>query len=163
MQITKTEYSFSGSPAEFKAVEHLFTPASPSIHIKGADADATPASPDVSAAAMTSANGAEGKLTAAAVEDFLKRRPFSPNQTQLLKAVFNAGEEGITTSEICGVTQLDPGSVKALLRLLGKRVAHTPSWPKNLECFDRTWEGLENRYRLHKEVRDAIAAGAIKI
>lgn len=117
--------------------------------------------PPVSAAAEI--REANGVLTEAVAEALLTRRPLTKTQLAVLKTIFDAGDKGVTTSEMANLIGCEPATIKGSMRSFGKRVAHTNGWPTDLEAFDRVWLGVENRYRLHPAIRAVIKSGRVRV
>lgn len=162
MRVTKTEYTFDGDPAEFKEVAHLFEPkqqhrateaASPAVD--GADQEEVPSAPATSTA--------KPPLSETAVKAMFQKRALTSDQAAVVKVVHKAGDSGTTTEDIAAATGFDRKTVKAALRLLGKRVYHTQEWPKDLPIFRQEWEGYRNRYWLHDAMRTVLDSGEVKL
>ena len=144
---------FDGTPTEFETVRYLFEaapePADPVTHVS----TSSPATPDPVLAGTSQ--------TATAAEAFFTRRPLPADQKSVLKVVFDAGQTGITTSELAAATGIaEARTIRATIMLLGKRAAHTPGRPK---VFRQQWQGHQNRYWLNDSVRSLISSGRVKL
>lgn len=162
MRFTKTEYAFDGTPGDFKEVAHYFMCSKLQAAVEETEPpvgepvqeNAPPAPP-----APTS----KPVLSEAAVKAVFEKRPFTSDQAMVIRLVHQAGDAGITTEDLAKATGFDRKTVKAAIRLLGKRVHHTQAWPKGYEMFRKKWEGSCNRYWIHDVMRAAINAGEVKL
>ena len=83
------------------------------------------------------------------VERVLDRIPLSPGQLTLLRALYEAGEDGLWMSELAAATARSPRQVVGLLGGLGNRVMRTPGYPMehhrgiglliDWRCVGREW------------------------
>ena len=160
MQITKTEYRFDGSPTEFKEVAYLFESKA---HGSSTGGVSFPVSEALETPAVTAVPTAKPILTEGAVKAVFQKRKLTSDQAMVVKAVYEAGEKGTTTEDIAAATGFDRGTVKATLRLLGKRVHHTSDWPAELRIFHQKWEGSCYRYWMHSAMRIVLDSGDVKL
>lgn len=104
------------------------------------------------------------ELTEGAVISMLTRNGgMTHAQTTVVKAIYEHGLEGITSVEISKQTKLAQSRVKATMRTIGKRVAHTKDWPQGIRAFEQVWTGIQNIYRLHPIMRKVIDSGAVSL
>ncbi len=119
---------FSGTPDEFQKVAHLFTPN---------EAKTEKSSPTKPASeAKDEANEVAFKLTPEIAEKSLTRLPLSENQKRLLRAVLEAGGDGIYISDLATKVGVTRPQLAGVLGALGRRFANTEGSP------DEPWEGL---------------------
>ncbi|MFC1456400.1 hypothetical protein ACETIH_06630 [Microvirga arabica] len=166
MKIRHSHIEFEGSIAEWQEVKHLFPSNAQSTAASDAEAVTAaipaPAADEADAEPMILDQVSDpSKLTEDAVDAFFDRRPVPKEQTDIIMAVFDAGDEGITTQEVASKTGMPPDTVKAYMMLLGKRKSYTPEWPKDLPIFKQQfeWKEQQNRYWMHPEMRAVIADG----
>lgn len=152
---------FVGTPEEFETVRDGF------FTTPNGEANALPAGDEADTALELETEQAtqDGKSEPAkdVVVAALTRINLTKSQKAVLGALVKGAASGITTVELASATGLDRGSIKAVLRSFGKRVAHTPGWPKGVGMFDQTWEGDKNRYRLPPAVREVLEDGSVKL
>jgi hypothetical protein len=146
---------FEGTPQELKEIKHFgFFDSNPHTDLpqKGEDIG------------VKTVNSSEEELTKEAVISALVRHGgLTSNQKAIVKAIYEHGKEGIASSEISKITGFIPSTIKATMRTIGKRVAHTKNWPDGVKAFDQYWTGSQNIYKLHSIMREVFDVGAIKL
>ena len=95
------------------------------------------------------------------VERVLDRIPLSEGQLALLRALYQAGEEGLWMDELAAATGRSPRQVVGVLGALGNRTMRTPGYPMehhrgiglliDWRCVGREWH-----YRLLPMTRRAL-------
>lgn len=146
---------FEGTPQEFKEVKQFGF-----FELK----QGSEISHDDDAPVVQAGSGGDGELTRQAVLGALIRHGgLTTNQKSIVKAIYEHGQEGIASSDIAKITGFAPSTVKATMRTIGKRVAHTKNWPDGVKAFDQYWTGSQNIYKLHPVMREVFDAGAIKL
>jgi hypothetical protein len=161
MRITK--YAFEGTPEEFQAAYPLLNADLQDGNLeKSTDLSSTP-----TVTLSTKVDEAPTELTEAIAEAFLTKRPFNKVQKGVIQGIMDAGDVGITSSKLAGIIGCEPKTIKSTMRWFGKRVAHTPGWPKkkgkSIGIFSQAWEGTENRYRLRVPMRVVLESGRVKL
>jgi hypothetical protein len=153
---------FEGSSEELKSAAPLLGLDPRAVANAGAHGSSTvavvPSAPPASAAAIEG-----GKLTEEVATVFLTRRALPKTQRDVLRAIKNANGAGITSSELAKQIGCGVDMVKGAMRSFGKKAAHTEGWPEKLPAFIRTWEGSENRYRLHPEILSVLESGKVPL
>ena len=143
---------FEGTPQEMKEIKRLgFFEFKPNTEIVDNQKDHTDDKQNV-------------ELTKEAVINALIRHGgLTYNQKLVVKAIYEHGQEGISSTEISKVSGLPKDTIKGTMRTIGKRIAHTKNWPDGIRAFDQYWNGAENIYKLHGIMRTIFDSGAIKI
>ncbi|WP_250537424.1 hypothetical protein [Caballeronia sp. AZ10_KS36] len=155
MKITRTSFTFEGTPEELKLAHPLLY----------ADLQGTTETAPAPLPSLPEEDGAKTAeiLSSQAVDAFFKKTPgLSADQRAVMKHVHAAGDAGITSSELAKhIGSADV--VRVAMRLFGKRAAHTRGWPKGVTTFIRKWEGKENRYLLRREFRSILENGQVTL
>lgn len=92
----------------------------------------------------------------------LTRRPIPRGQRQLYKALYDAGEVGLSHAELAETIGRDAGAVRGILGALGRRANKTPGYGQDQKpgsAMALSWEELDNgqwRLNLLPEMRSAL-------
>lgn len=98
-------------------------------------------------------------LTIDAVKELLTRQPsLSKLQSGVIEAVYAAGEAGTTSTQLALQLKTNEASVKAAMRLLGRRAANTDGWPEGVGVFRRKLNGTQTEYRLRAKMRELLSS-----
>jgi hypothetical protein len=145
---------FEGTPQEFKEIKQFgfFEPK-----------QSNEVSHEENAAIQTASNVGTELSKEAAISALIRHGGLTANQKSIVKAIYEHGKDGVSSSDISKITGFVPGTVKATMRTIGKRVAHTKNWPDGVKAFDQYWTGSQNIYKLHPIMRDIFDIGAIKL
>jgi hypothetical protein len=145
---------FEGTPQEFKEIKQFgfFEPK-----------QSSEVSHDSKDEVHTEPNVVEGLTKEAVISALIRHGGLTANQKSIVKAIYEHGKEGIASTEIAKITGFVSSTVKATMRTIGKRVAHTKNWPDGVKAFDQYWTGSQNIYKLHPIMRDVFDVGAIKL
>lgn len=93
----------------------------------------------------------------------LTRRPISENVKEALMAIYNAGDTGITGSELADRLGHDPAQFRGMMGAFGRRMVNTDGWQDGMSFFDWSWEPEEGyRYKLFESSRKAVEAILMK-
>lgn len=145
---------FEGTPQEFKEIKQFgfFEPK-----------QSNEVSHDEDTLAQTGSNEVVVLTKEAVLSALIRHGGLTANQKSIVKAIYEHGKEGISSSDISKITGFVPSTVKATMRTIGKRVAHTKNWPDGVKAFDQYWTGSQNIYKLHPIMREIFDSGAIKL
>jgi hypothetical protein len=143
MKVRTTE--FEGTPDEFARVAHLFSGA-----MVGAS---TGPSGGKSVEVETS------EITSKLVLLVLTRRKLSSDIRKVLKALLQAGANGLTPEEIATAVGINWQKLSGVMGAFGRRVASTPGWPAGVSFIER---GSGRRW-LPEVVRDVLESGQFKL
>jgi hypothetical protein len=113
--------SFTGTPEEFAPVEHLFVTRQ--FSREGQDSASDNGSAPSGSTAF--ARDIQGRTA----EDYwrlLNRLPIKPGQQQVYKALYDAGETGLTVTELESITGRGKKDMPGIMGALGRRVNSTP-------------------------------------
>jgi GH24 family phage-related lysozyme (muramidase) len=99
---------------------------------------------------------------ARAVRRVLKHEPIPAGQRALLKALYEAGDEGLSTSELAALLNRNEQQLNRLLARLARRIRRTPDVtvlqrPGITLLFDITPDEGQWRYKLRRVARKALA------
>lgn len=89
----------------------------------------------------------------------LRRRPLSKALRAVLKALYDANSDYVTTTSLLGVAGYGSGHQFAgLMGAFGRRLANTPGYDPEARFFDWQWNDDEGawEYRLFDTVREAL-------
>jgi hypothetical protein len=146
---------FEGTPQELKEIKHFG-------FFDSSQHNDLPSNGENSG--VKEVNNSQEELTREAVISALVRHGgLTPNQKAIVKAIYEYGKEGVASTEIAKITGFIPSTIKATMRTIGKRVAHTKNWPDGVKAFDQFWTGSQNIYKLHPIMREIFDAGAITL
>jgi hypothetical protein len=143
MKIRTTE--FEGTPDEFAKVAHLF----PGTLVGAA------AGPN----AAESIEAESSEITPKLVLLVLTRRMLSSDIRKVLKALVQAGPDGMATGEIATAVGITWQTLSGVMGAFGRRVASTPGWPASVSFIER---GAGRRW-LPPVVRDVLESGQFKL
>jgi hypothetical protein len=143
MRIRTTE--FEGTPDEFAKVAHLF-PGTLVSAVAGPN-------PAESVEAETS------EITSKLVLLVLTRRKLSSDIRKVLKALVQAGADGMTTGEIAAAMGINWQKLSGVMGAFGRRVASTSGWPAGVSFIER---GAGRRW-LPQIIRDVFESGQFKL
>lgn len=167
MRLELKTVSFEGTSDEFenKAVTSFLAllggqspkatvlPSEPPIEGTHQDADDASSSEDAP------------ELTTEIAKAAMTRIGLSDSQKDLLRAMLDAGDEGVLTSDMANAAGLTRPQIAGVMGALGRRMTYTPGWPQseNWHRFEWDDEAKQWRYWLADPVREVLEGGQVTL